>query len=110
VSGSSSIEEVATANKDGKRWYQLYWPQDNDITLSLLRCLLVFVEDTLYADRCDNKGIVVFLTEELDWNVLLFGQKYDNPLIVAPVGVQGIFHEDKETGLAEVCEVLFRPP
>lgn len=22
---------------------------------------------------------------------------------MAPVGVQGIFHEDKETGLAEVC-------
>lgn len=38
-----------------------------------------------------------------DVSVELFGQKYNNPLIVAPVGVQGIFHEDRETGLAEVC-------
>ncbi|CAG7927479.1 unnamed protein product [Penicillium olsonii] len=42
-------------------------------------------------------------TPEQDVSVELFGQKYENPLIVAPVGVQGIFHEDKETGLAEVC-------
>lgn len=33
----------------------------------------------------------------------LFGQKYDTPLIVAPLGVQRIFHEDKDTGLAKVC-------
>jgi len=36
-------------------------------------------------------------------SVELFGQKYHNPLIMAPIGVQGIFHEDKETGLAEIC-------
>ncbi|KAJ6113323.1 hypothetical protein N7523_006640 [Penicillium sp. IBT 18751x] len=30
------VEDVAKASGDGKRWYQLYWPQDNDITLSLL--------------------------------------------------------------------------
>lgn len=34
---SSTIEEVATANGDGARWYQLYWPSDNDVTLSLLK-------------------------------------------------------------------------
>ncbi|CAG8023618.1 unnamed protein product [Penicillium salamii] len=45
----------------------------------------------------------VSLCREQDVSVELFGQKYENPLIVAPVGVQGIFHEDKETGLAEVC-------
>ena len=33
----------------------------------------------------------------------LFGQEYDNPMLMAPVGVQSIFHEDKELGLAEVC-------
>lgn len=38
-----------------------------------------------------------------DVSVELFGQKYDNPVIMAPVGVQGIFHEDRENGLAEVC-------
>jgi len=36
---SSSIEEVAAANGDGERWYQLYWPsnENNDITISLLK-------------------------------------------------------------------------
>lgn len=37
TASTCSIEEVATANKDGKRWYQLYWPQDNDVTVSLLK-------------------------------------------------------------------------
>jgi isopentenyl diphosphate isomerase/L-lactate dehydrogenase-like FMN-dependent dehydrogenase len=44
-----------------------------------------------------------------DVSVELFGQKYDSPLIMAPVGVQGIFHENKETGLAEVCEEIGIP-
>lgn len=35
TASSSSIEEVAAACP-GPRWYQLYWPQDNDITASLL--------------------------------------------------------------------------
>jgi len=37
TAASSSIEEVAAASGDGHRWYQLYWPQDNDITQSLLK-------------------------------------------------------------------------
>ncbi|KAL2846217.1 FMN-dependent dehydrogenase [Aspergillus pseudodeflectus] len=37
TASSSSIEEVANASGDGKRWFQLYWPGDNDITLSLLK-------------------------------------------------------------------------
>ncbi|OJJ85185.1 lactate 2-monooxygenase [Aspergillus glaucus CBS 516.65] len=37
TASSSSIEEVAAANGDGKRWFQLYWPEDDDITLSLLK-------------------------------------------------------------------------
>ncbi|KAA1472179.1 FMN-dependent alpha-hydroxy acid dehydrogenase [Dentipellis sp. KUC8613] len=31
-----SLEAVAEANGDGHRWYQLYWPRSDDITLSLL--------------------------------------------------------------------------
>ncbi|UDD58119.1 hypothetical protein AFCA_005585 [Aspergillus flavus] len=38
-----------------------------------------------------------------DLSVELFGQKYPNPVLMAPVGVQSLFHEDKETGLAESC-------
>ena len=33
---STGIEDVATANGDGRRWYQLYWPGDDEITKSLL--------------------------------------------------------------------------
>lgn len=37
TAASSTIEEVAAANGDGQRWYQLYWPQDDVLTQSLLR-------------------------------------------------------------------------
>lgn len=36
TAASSTIEEVAQASGDGHRWYQLYWPQDDEITISLL--------------------------------------------------------------------------
>jgi lactate 2-monooxygenase len=38
TASSSSIEEVSQASGHGPRWYQLYWPiNDDDITISLLR-------------------------------------------------------------------------
>ncbi|KAF5315223.1 hypothetical protein D9619_007250 [Psilocybe cf. subviscida] len=37
TAASRSIEEVARENGDGHRWYQLYWPRNNDVTLSLLK-------------------------------------------------------------------------
>jgi isopentenyl diphosphate isomerase/L-lactate dehydrogenase-like FMN-dependent dehydrogenase len=39
TAATRTIEEVAVANGDGHRWYQLYWPrpQDEEITLSLLK-------------------------------------------------------------------------
>ncbi|OKL62211.1 hypothetical protein UA08_02890 [Talaromyces atroroseus] len=43
------------------------------------------------------------LQSEVDTSVELFGQKYPNPLLMAPIGVQSIAHDDKETGLAEAC-------
>ncbi|MGH3878734.1 MAG: lactate 2-monooxygenase [Actinophytocola sp.] len=40
TASSYSIEDVAAANKgsngDGQRWYQLYWPNDDDVTISIL--------------------------------------------------------------------------
>jgi lactate 2-monooxygenase len=33
---SHTIEEVAKSNVDGPRWFQLYWPNDNDVTISIL--------------------------------------------------------------------------
>ncbi|MGH3626937.1 MAG: alpha-hydroxy-acid oxidizing protein, partial [Sciscionella sp.] len=37
TASSHSIEEVAKANGDGPRWYQLYWPNDPDVCVSFLR-------------------------------------------------------------------------
>ncbi len=37
TASSKSIEEVAAANGDGTRWFQLYWPKRNDLAASLLR-------------------------------------------------------------------------
>jgi lactate 2-monooxygenase len=36
TAASTAMEEVAAANGDGQRWYQLYWPKDRAITASLL--------------------------------------------------------------------------
>lgn len=37
TASSSSIEEVALANGNGSRWFQLYWPHDEELTESLLK-------------------------------------------------------------------------
>lgn len=37
TASSHTIEEVAEASGDGPRWYQLYWPKDNDVTISILQ-------------------------------------------------------------------------
>lgn len=37
TASSSSIEEVARASGSGPRWYQLYWPQTEEVTESLLK-------------------------------------------------------------------------
>ncbi|MEJ3651696.1 lactate 2-monooxygenase [Actinomycetes bacterium KLBMP 9759] len=36
TASSHTIEEVAAASGDAPRWYQLYWPTDDDVTVSLL--------------------------------------------------------------------------
>lgn len=38
TASSTSIEDVAEANEDGERWFQLYWParEHDDITISML--------------------------------------------------------------------------
>ncbi|KAF4781712.1 FMN-dependent dehydrogenase [Colletotrichum scovillei] len=44
-----------------------------------------------------------------DLKTELFGVTYESPLLMAPIGVQSIFHEDKETGLAAACAELQVP-
>ncbi|RAL63239.1 hypothetical protein DID88_004317 [Monilinia fructigena] len=48
-------------------------------------------------------------TTKRDLRVSLFGQEYESPILMAPIGVQKIFHEDKETGLSEACAELGVP-
>jgi isopentenyl diphosphate isomerase/L-lactate dehydrogenase-like FMN-dependent dehydrogenase len=36
TAASYSIEEVAAASGDGPRWFQLYWPNDDDVCTSIL--------------------------------------------------------------------------
>ncbi|CZT42737.1 probable L-lactate dehydrogenase [Rhynchosporium secalis] len=48
-------------------------------------------------------------TTTRDLTVKLFGETYENPVLMAPIGVQSIFHEDKETGLAQVCSEIGVP-
>jgi len=36
TAASCTIEDVAKANGDGQRWFQLYWPKDRDIAASFL--------------------------------------------------------------------------
>ncbi len=36
TASSHTIEEVAEASGDGPRWFQLYWPNDNDVAISIL--------------------------------------------------------------------------
>ena len=48
-------------------------------------------------------------TTHRDLTVKLFGEKFESPILVAPVGVQSIFHQDKETGVAEVATEIGVP-
>lgn len=48
-------------------------------------------------------------TTKRDLRVELFGETYDTPLLFAPVGIQQVFHEDKETGVAKIAAELNVP-
>lgn len=37
TASAATMEDIAKANGDGPRWYQLYWPQHKETTESLLR-------------------------------------------------------------------------
>ncbi|EQL02430.1 oxidoreductase [Ophiocordyceps sinensis CO18] len=48
-------------------------------------------------------------TDPRDLSVTLFGKKYNSPLLMAPVGVQSLYHDDKEVGTANACAALGVP-
>jgi lactate 2-monooxygenase len=37
TASATALEEIADANGDGRRWFQLYWPNDDEIAASLVR-------------------------------------------------------------------------
>jgi isopentenyl diphosphate isomerase/L-lactate dehydrogenase-like FMN-dependent dehydrogenase len=37
TASATALEQIAEANGEGPRWYQLYWPNDDDIAASLVR-------------------------------------------------------------------------
>jgi lactate 2-monooxygenase len=37
TASATPLEEIAKANGDGSRWYQLYWPNDDEIAASIVR-------------------------------------------------------------------------
>jgi lactate 2-monooxygenase len=59
TAATRSIEEVAEANGDGLRWFQLYWTRDRDIVASFVsraeaagyRAIVLTVDNQLYAWR-----------------------------------------------------------
>ncbi|KAJ8081137.1 hypothetical protein PM082_017980 [Marasmius tenuissimus] len=58
TASSRSIEEVARENGDGYRWYQLYWPRDDEVTVSILK----------RAKENGFKGLVITLdTMNIGW-------------------------------------------
>ncbi|GME29114.1 putative lactate 2-monooxygenase [Neofusicoccum parvum] len=48
-------------------------------------------------------------TTNRDLKVKLFGEEYETPLLFSPVGVQSLFHAEKETGVAEIAAEIGVP-
>lgn len=77
-----AMEEVAEANGDGSRWFQLYWPTDDELTVSFLQRaaaagyshLVITLDTTLlgwrptdldlgYSPFLENKGIANYTSD-----------------------------------------------
>jgi lactate 2-monooxygenase len=102
TASTSSIEDVAAANKDGKRWYQLYWPRDNSVTLSLLK-------------RARENGFSVLVVTLDTWSLAWRPADLDNAYVpfIKGVGNQVGFSDpvfrakfEKETGSSVEDDVL----
>ena len=80
--GAYKMEDVAAANGDGSRWYQLYWPTDDELVASFLRRaaaagythLMITLDTTLlgwrpldldiaYSPFLENKGIANYTSD-----------------------------------------------
>jgi L-lactate dehydrogenase (cytochrome) len=92
------MEDVAAANGDGSRWYQLYWPTDDELVVSFLRRakaagythLVITLDTTLlgwrpldldrgYSPFLENKGIANYTSDPV------FQRRMPVPAEVAPI-------------------------
>jgi L-lactate dehydrogenase (cytochrome) len=102
--GAYKMEDVAEANGDGSRWYQLYWPTDDELVASFLHRaaaagythLVITLDTTLlgwrpldldigYSPFLENKGIANYTSDPV------FRRKLVAPADVAPVPAGVIF-------------------
>ena len=98
--GAYKMEDVAAANGDGSRWYQLYWPTDDELAASFLRRakaagythLVITLDTTLlgwrprdldrgYSPFLENKGIANYTSDPV------FQRRMPVPAEVAPLAV-----------------------
>ncbi len=96
--GAYKMEDVAAANGDGSRWYQLYWPTDDELVASFLRRakaagythLVITLDTTLlgwrpldldrgYSPFLENKGIANYTSDPV------FRRRMPLPAEVAPL-------------------------
>ena len=96
--GAYKMEDVAAANGDGARWYQLYWPTDDELTVSFLRRakaagythLVITLDTTLlgwrpldldrgYSPFLENKGIANYTSDPV------FRRRMPAPAEAAPL-------------------------
>jgi L-lactate dehydrogenase (cytochrome) len=98
------MEEVARANGDGPRWYQLYWPTDDELVESFLRRakaagythLVITLDTTLlgwrpldldrgYSPFLENKGIANYTSDPV------FRRRFPVPGEIAPLPAGVVF-------------------
>ncbi len=98
--GAYKMEDVAEANGDGSRWYQFYWPNDDELAVSFLSRakaagythLVITLDTTLlgwrpldldegYSPFLENKGLANYTSDPV------FQQMMPLPGEVAPIPV-----------------------
>jgi lactate 2-monooxygenase len=121
VAGGAGERATMDANRLAFRCWKVCFTESQPPFRSLLESiLLIFPFPMLYISKHKahilnpppSPQIIPRMlrpTSTRDLRVTLFNKTYDTPLVIAPVGVQGIFHADKETGMASVATDLGIP-
>ncbi|CAL1713661.1 unnamed protein product [Somion occarium] len=95
---SRSIEAVAGASGSGHRWYQLYWPRSDDVTVSLLSRAKASGFTTLVVTL--DTQILGWRPHDIDYSYLPFAHGvgcqigFTDPVFMARFGQQPASHDD----------------